>query len=368
VAAGCGAFLARPGADEFALLLGDGGCPTLRDEVEALADAALAVVREPIEVAGSEFVVNATSGAAVGAADAAELLRHADVALGQAKRLGKALGWYAGERGDARGRLTLTARIRNALANGEFSLHYQPVRDVYADRLSAVEALIRWNDPQRGMVPPDEFIPAAEASGVIDDIGRWVVEEVCRQARAWADEGLELAVGFNVSPRELRREDFARELRGAARRHGVDPRTLVVEITERAAMREPERTDEVLREIKQLGVRVAIDDFGADHSSLARLRALDVDILKIDRSFLAGVPEERPAASIVTAILSLARGLGMEAVAEGVETAEQLAFLGANGCTRAQGYHIARPMPAEQMTAYLRAEAAPSAALLRDAA
>ena len=368
VADGCGAFLARPGADEFALLLGDGECSSLRDEVEALADAALAVVREPIQVAGSEFVVSATCGAAVGAADAAELLRHADVALGQATRLGNPLGWYAGERGDARGRLTLTARIRNALANGEFSLHYQPVKDVFADRMPAVEALIRWNDPRRGTVPPDEFIPAAEASGVIDDIGRWVVEEVCRQSRAWADEGLELAVGFNVAPRELRREDFAENLGRTARRHGVDPSTLVVEITERAAMREPERTDKVLREIKDLGVRVAIDDFGADHSSLARLRALNVDILKIDRGFLVGVPEERPAASIVTAILSLARGLGMQAVAEGVETAEQLAFLGANGCPRAQGYHIARPMPAEQITACLRAQAAAATPLLRDAA
>jgi EAL domain-containing protein (putative c-di-GMP-specific phosphodiesterase class I) len=220
-------------------------------------------------------------------------------------------------------------------------------------------------------VPPDDFIPAAEASGVIDDIGRFVVEEVCRQSRAWSDEGLDLAVGFNVAPRELRREDFAEVLGRTARRHGVDPGTLVVEITERAAMREPERTDEVLREIKALGVRVAIDDFGADHSSLARLRALNVDILKIDRSFLAGVPEERPAASIVTSILSLARGLGMEAIAEGVETAEQLAFLAASGCRRAQGYHIARPMPAEQMTEYLRAHAegpGPARPLLRDAA
>jgi diguanylate cyclase (GGDEF)-like protein/PAS domain S-box-containing protein len=353
VAGDHGAFLARLGADEFALLIRE-GAGRLRDDAEALVHAALADVREPIQIAGSEFVVSATTGVAIGVADATEILRHADVALGEAKRRGLTLAWYEGEHGDARGRLTLTARIRSALANGEFSLHYQPILDLQADHVSGVEALIRWNDPERGIVPPDEFIPAAEASGLIDDIGRWVIDEVCRQWRLWADEGMCPAVGFNVAPRELRREDFASALAETARRHGTDLRKLVVEITERAAMREPERTDIVLRQLKDVGVRVAIDDFGADHSSLARLRDLHVDILKIDRSFLTGVPEQRDAAAIVTAILSLASALGMDAVAEGVETAEQLDFLDARACRRAQGYHIARPMPADEVTEYLR--------------
>jgi EAL domain-containing protein (putative c-di-GMP-specific phosphodiesterase class I) len=217
-----------------------------------------------------------------------------------------------------------------------------------------MEALIRWNDPQRGMVSPDDFIPAAEASGLIDDIGRWVVDQVCGQWRTWADEGLRPTIAFNVAPRELRRPDFARGLAAAIARHDVDPGHLVVEITERAAMREPARTDAVLRELQDIGVRVAIDDFGADHSSLARLRALKVDILKIDRDFLRGVPEEGDAAAIVTAVLSLAGALGMTAVAEGVETAEQLGFLRTYGCDRVQGYHVARPMAVGLATTLLR--------------
>jgi diguanylate cyclase (GGDEF)-like protein/PAS domain S-box-containing protein len=363
-----GAFLSRPGADEFALLLDGDDADLLREDTEALAAAALIAVREPIAVADSEFVVSATSGAAIGASDAAELLRHADVALGLAKQGGSPLAWYAGEDEDARERLTLTARIRHALANGEMMLHYQPIHDLETGSTSGLEALIRWNDPLRGLVPPDQFIPAAEASGLIEDIGLWVVDEVCRQWRLWADEGITPAIGLNVAPRELRREGYARDVAEAARRHGANPAKLVLEITERAAMREPERTDKMVHDLKALGVRVAIDDFGADHSSLARLRAMQVDILKIDRSFLAGVPEERAAASIVTAILSLARALGMHAVAEGVETAEQLRFLGENGCRRAQGYHVARPMPADQATEFLRADAARRATTLRQAA
>jgi diguanylate cyclase (GGDEF)-like protein/PAS domain S-box-containing protein len=353
VASAHDAFLARPGADEFTLLV-DGAHEGLRDRAETLARTALDAIREPIAAAGSEFVMSASAGLAAGSSDTGELLRHADVALGDAKRRGLPLVWYAGERGDARGRLTLTARIRSALANGEFRLFYQPVADLHSGHVSGVEALIRWFDPERGIVPPDEFIPAAEASGAIDDIGRWVMDEVCRQWREWAAQGLFTSIGFNVAPRELRREDFARTLLETARRHGADPRRLMVEITERAAMREPERTDAVLRELKATGVRVAIDDFGADHSSLARLRHLRVDVLKIDRSFLAGVPQERDAAAIVTAILSLASALGMDAVAEGVETAEQLRFLDAKGCRQVQGYHLARPMPAAEATEYLR--------------
>jgi diguanylate cyclase (GGDEF)-like protein/PAS domain S-box-containing protein len=364
VAEAHGAFLARPGADEFTLLI-SATRGELRCDAERLVRAALAAVREPIAASGSEFVVSATTGVAIGTPESGELLRHADVALGEAKRRGVPLAWYEGESDDARGRLTLTARIRTALAKGEFTLHYQPILDLALGRVSGMEALIRWQDPERGLVPPDEFIPAAEAAGLIDDIGRWVVDEVCRQQRAWIDEGLSLAVGFNVAPRELRQEDFASVLLQTARRHDVDPSRLVVEITERAAMREPERTDAVLRELKAAGVRIAIDDFGADHSSLARLRSLKVDILKIDRSFLAGVPEERDAAAIVTAILSLASALGMDAVAEGVEHAEQLEFLRRERCRRVQGYHIAVPMPAAHVREFLRAQARPA---LREAA
>jgi EAL domain-containing protein (putative c-di-GMP-specific phosphodiesterase class I) len=206
-----------------------------------------------------------------------------------------------------------------------------------------------------GLVPPSEFIPAAEACGLIDDIGRWVVDATCRQSRAWADEGLHPVASFNAAPRELLRHDFVDGLQAAIRRHGVTASQLVVEITESSAMRRPDRSNPVLGQIKDLGVRIAIDDFGAEHSSLARLSSLPVDMLKMDRGFLAGVPGEEHATSIVRAILGLTDALGMLAVAEGVETAEQLELLRDMGCTRVQGFHLARPMPAAEATAYLRA-------------
>ena len=211
-----------------------------------------------------------------------------------------------------------------------------------------MEALIRWNDPERGLVPPDEFIPAAEASGLIDEIGRWVIDEVCRQWRTWADEGLTpddrlQRRAARAAPRGLR----ARASAAAIARHGVDPRMLVVEITERAAMREPERTDKVLRELKELGARVAIDDFGADHSSLARLRALRGRHPQ-DRPQLPAPACRRSARppSIVTAILSLARGARDGAPSpRASRPASSCASSARTAAGRAQGYHIARPMP-----------------------
>jgi diguanylate cyclase (GGDEF)-like protein/PAS domain S-box-containing protein len=359
VAQARGAFLARRGADEFVLLSPHEDAAALRARAEALASAALAGVSEPIAVDDAEFVITAKAGLAHRAEDVGELQRHADVAIGHARRSGARLAWYEQARDDARARLTLTARIRRALVNGEFALHWQPIVDPVDGSCNSMEALIRWFEPQRGLIAPGAFIPAAEASGLIDEIGAWVLDQTCRQARAWADEGLYPFAGFNVAPAELRREGFARDVAEVVRRHRIDPRLLVAEITESAAMHEPERTDRVLRELNELGVKVAIDDFGADHSSLARLRRLRMDVLKLDRSFLRGVPAEGNGSAIVKAILTLGEALAMRVVVEGVETEEQLRFLVREGCRRVQGFHTGRPMPADQATAFLRARYAP---------
>jgi len=215
----------------------------------------------------------------------------------------------------------------------------------------AVEALLRWNDPERGMVAPGEFIPAAEDSGLIEPIGDWVVDAVIAQAAAWSEQGLRPDIAFNVSPRQLRSDGFADRL--LQRLADVDATQFIAEITESAAMADPEYTVPLLERLAASGLKLAIDDFGADFSSLARLRDLPVHELKIDRSFLRDVPGDERSAAIVTAIVQLAQALELTGVAEGVEHAEQLEFLARHGCALAQGFHLARPLPADQVTPLL---------------
>jgi EAL domain-containing protein (putative c-di-GMP-specific phosphodiesterase class I) len=246
----------------------------------------------------------------------------------------------------------LTARLRRALAREEFELHYQPVYSVATREIVAVEALLRWNDPERGMVAPGEFIPGAEDSGLIEPIGDWVMDQVIAQAAAWRAQGLRPDIAFNVSPRQLRSSGFAERL--LARFEGADASQFIAEITESAAMADPEYTVPLLEQLSAAGLRLAIDDFGADFSSLARLRDLPVHELKIDRSFLRGVPGDERASSIVTAIVQLAQALELVAVAEGVEDADQLAFLAEHGCALVQGFHLARPLPVAQVTPLLQ--------------
>jgi EAL domain-containing protein (putative c-di-GMP-specific phosphodiesterase class I) len=240
-------------------------------------------------------------------------------------------------------RSPLTARLRRALAREEFELHYQPVYSVATREVVAVEALLRWHDPERGMVPPCDFIPGAEDSGLIEPIGDWVVDAVIAQAARWRELGLRPDIAFNVSPRQLRSDGFADRL--LARLEGLDATQFIAEITESAAMADPEYTVPLLGRLAAAGLRLAIDDFGADFSSLARLRDLPVHELKIDRSFLRDVPGDGRSGAIVTAMVRLATALELTCVAEGVEHAEQLEFLAAHDCALAQGFHLARPLP-----------------------
>jgi EAL domain-containing protein (putative c-di-GMP-specific phosphodiesterase class I) len=239
----------------------------------------------------------------------------------------------------------MSTRLRKAVEQKQWMLHYQPLIDLASGRMLGVEALIRWPEPSGGLVPPGEFIPLAEEMGLIEAIGDWVVEEICRQDAQWRAEGLELELGFNLSPRQLWQPDLVEKMVAPIAIAGVDPSRVTVEITESTAMTEPDRTIEVLAEIHDRGLKLAIDDFGTGYSSLARLKHMPVDILKIDGSFIREVDHDRDSASMVSAMISLAESLGMTPLAEGIETEGEWRFLVDRGCALGQGYFFSRPVP-----------------------
>jgi EAL domain-containing protein (putative c-di-GMP-specific phosphodiesterase class I) len=222
--------------------------------------------------------------------------------------------------------------------------------DLSDAHLVSVEALLRWQDPSTGMVPPGEFIPLAEEMGLIEVIGDWVLEEVCRQSQAWRREGLMIEVSFNLSPRQLWQGNLVNKIIGHLKWMRINPRQVLVEITESTAMIDPDRTMRILEDLHSAGLRLAIDDFGTGYSSLSRLKQMPVDILKIDRSFVKDIPEDRRAMSMVKAIIQLARGLGMVPLAEGIETEEQWRFLAQSGCILGQGFHFSKPVPAADIS------------------
>ena len=353
-------LLARHGGDEFALLVTDiDGDPLA--QATALAGRVLAAVRDPLSIDDTEFELDASIGVAIHPDDAEtpdELLRHADTAMYQAKAAGQGqVMMYEAELDDAHNRLQMSGRLRRALANGELIVHYQPIIEPSSGRVAAVEALARWEDPERGLIPPGEFIPFAEETGMIAEIGDRVVDLICEQATRWRSAGLAPAITFNVSPRQLRERDFARRLRDRIASAGLDPAGFTVEITESAMVGDPARVEPVLHELAATGMRLAIDYFGAEHSSLGRLRTLPVNMLKIDRSLLDGVPLDRRAAAIVASLLTLADALNIVSVVEGVETEEQRSFLVGQGCPLAQGFGLGRPAPTDATTLLLEQDA-----------
>jgi diguanylate cyclase (GGDEF)-like protein/PAS domain S-box-containing protein len=350
-------LLARQGGDEFLLLLSDVGGDAV-GVARTAAEGILEALGRPFSIAGTDFHVGASIGVGVfprDANDGEELLRHADAAMYQAKARGRnTVAVYSGEAHQSRERLSLSTRLRRAIERDELVLHFQPIVDPRDGMVRKVEALVRWDDPRRGLVPPVEFIPFAEETGLIDEIGEWVLEALCGQRLAWRADGLDPEVTFNVSPRELRRTVFAEHMRSRLSAHGLDPSRVTVEVTESAAMGDFGVTEPVLRDLAGAGFTVAIDDFGRGYSSLSRLRNLPVQLLKIDRSFLRDVPERPEATAVVTAILELAGALGMETVAEGVENAAQRDFLIERGATYAQGFLLGRPAPARDLEPLLR--------------
>lgn len=357
-------LLARQGGDEFLLLLGDLDRAEAEAHARRVAEDLLKALAEPFSISGAEFHIGASIGISLyprDAADAGELLRHADAAMYGAKAAGRnAVTVYNGDPHEPLERLSMTSRLRKALDREELVLHWQPIVDPRDGALRKLEALVRWQDPFRGLVMPDDFISFAEETGFVDRIGDWVVAAVRDQVLAWEGRGLKPPrVTVNVSPRQLRRPDFGARLLSLVTAGDVATR-LTVEITESAAMADPLRTDPVLTELVAAGVEVAVDDFGAGYSSLSRLRTMPVQVLKIDKTFLQAVPHDAQATAIVTAIIELARALGMEAVAEGVENEDQRAFLVDRGCPLAQGYLLGRPVPADEIEPLLERAGSPS--------
>lgn len=351
--------LARVAGDEFAALIADLGSD-YESVVESVAGHIRGALDQPFAVDGREFQIGATMGASRFPGDAHDeddLFRHAEAAMRQAKDYERgSLVFYAGGTSDALERLLLTARLRGALEREEFRLEYQPMFELPTGNVAAVEALLRWDDPNHGVVAPMRFIPSAEHSGLIGPIGDWVIEAACAQARAWLDMALEVRVSVNVSLRQFRDPGFVERLGDTLRRHGVPPAQLIVEITESTAMREAECVEPVLDALHELGVSVAIDDFGVGHSSLGRLREMTVDVLKLDGTFLPRAEDGERARKLLEASLDLVDALGMTAVVEGVETAEQRELITDRGSTcYAQGFHLARPMRPEQIPEVLEA-------------
>jgi diguanylate cyclase len=288
--------------------------------------------------------------------NAAVLLKHADFAKYHAKANGG--NRYQFFRPDmnvqALARRSLESDLCRALERQEFELHYQPKVLLRTGAIIGAEALIRWHHPQRGLVPPGQFVPIAEECGVITAIGRWVLREACRQTRAWQDAGLpSTCVAINVSAVELRDKDFAATVRSVLTQTRLESRYLELELTETSLMQDSQATATVLETLKDIGVRIALDDFGTGYSSLSYLKRFPIDTLKIDRSFVCNITTDPDDACIVSAVLGMGEGLHMRVVAEGVETREQLAFLQEQNCPEGQGYYFSRPKIAAEFAALL---------------
>jgi diguanylate cyclase (GGDEF)-like protein/PAS domain S-box-containing protein len=355
---------ARLGGDEFAVLLED--LESVSDAT-GLADRLIARLHQPFTVAGKEVFVGASIGIAFDApaTNTGQLLGNADIAMYTAKRRGK--GRYelfeTEMRAAAGERLEIEADLRRAVERGELTLQYQPIIALDTGRISGAEALIRWRHPQRGMLPPDTFIPIAEETGLIRELGRQVLNAACMQARRWQLEHRSdppLTVSVNLSPRQLQSDELIAHVTDALEASGLPASSLILEITEGAVMHDAETSIRRLRDLKALGVRLAVDDFGTGYSSLSYLQRFPIDILKIDRAFVATIGSDDSQSSLVPAIVSLAKTMRLQAVAEGVETATQADFLARLGCDLAQGYHLARPMDVDALEDLLRSGLSPA--------
>lgn len=351
--------VARQSGDEFVVLLSR----THRGAIAYLAGLILDAISQPCMIGGRELRVTCSIGISLfpgDGEDAAELLRNADMAMYRAKEAGRNnMQYYSAEMQDGvAGRLELLTRLRQAMERDEFRLHYQPKFDLRSDRITGAEALLRWESPQ-GMVMPDTFIPLAEETGLILGIGQWVLRSACRQNRAWLDVGMTpLPVSVNLSRRQIAHGDIAAEVSAVLAETGLPPELLELEVTESMVLPDAEHATAVMQRLRALGVRLSMDDFGTGYSSLSQLKRFPVQSLKIDRSFLREVTTDAESAAIVKAIISLGHNLDLRVLAEGVETAEQKAFLHDNGCDELQGFFLARPMPPERFADLMRRQAA----------
>jgi diguanylate cyclase (GGDEF)-like protein len=365
--------VARQSGDEFLVLLADieptgdlGDTEYARKAADVVAHKIRRTLRTPFVVAGVEIFVSASIGISLfpdDASDSATLLKHSDAAMYRAKDAGRDChALYAVDQDDALAQLSMAGRLRTTIESGEgLVLHYQPLVELRSGQIVGAEALIRWQDGER-LVPPADFLPLAERTGLMAPLSDWVIEEACRQATTWCDRRVDLYVSVNLPP-SFWQPTAMRHVLSTIESFGLNPDRLMIEITESAMMLESRANMEpVLAELHERGLRLAIDDFGSGHSSLSRLNQMRVSTLKIDRSFVQGLPHDRNATVLVSSIIQLARNLGLEPLAEGIETEEQRSFFLDHGCELGQGFHFSRPVRAKEIETLYRASRASESA------
>jgi diguanylate cyclase (GGDEF)-like protein len=348
--------VSRQGGDEFVILLQDLDTP---EHAAAVARKVLEVLAEPFVLDGLTLSVTPSMGIAVFPDDGADfqtLLKNADAAMYHAKSLGRNNYQFFTPGINARvlERVDIESRLRAAIQAGDLRLWYQPRFDLRTRAITGLEALLRWPDGSGGYISPERFIPVAEDSGLIVALGDWVLDELGRHLRGWREERVPVVpVSANVSAAQFRQRGLARRIAIAVEKNALDHHLVTLDIPEMSLMQDPESARQALTELHALGIRLSVDDFGTGFSSLAHLKRLPIDSLKIDRSLVHGVPGDDDTAQVTLAIIGLARSLGMRTLAEGVETREQLEFFRFHGCNEAQGFLLAHPMPAEAVPAWL---------------
>jgi diguanylate cyclase (GGDEF)-like protein/PAS domain S-box-containing protein len=348
--------VSRQGGDEFTAVLRVMGHP---EDAGIAANRILEAIAEIHSIDGHDLHITASIGVSIypdDGLDAETLIKNADTAMYQAKEGGRHSYRFFEPEMNVRAvdRQSIEEDLRYALKRNEFTLHYQPKIDLKTGAITGAEALLRWTHPTRGPIPPLQFIPIAEDSGMILPIGAWVLREACTQARAWTDAGLPFAsMAVNVSAAQFRNKNFLSELSGILRETGVNPRILELEVTESILMKHPEVTAPILKALRAEGVRLSVDDFGTGYSSLSYLQLFPIDALKIDQSFIRGIAGNPGETAIVCAIIAMGQNLHMRVIAEGVETLEDLVFLKVHDCDEAQGYYFSHPIPAKNFAALL---------------
>lgn len=350
-------LVGRLGGDEFVVILSYINAD--RHRAAVVARHIIDSLSRPISVNGLELGVSASIGISYfphHARDVGGLIHTADLAMYHCKKTGKAsFRFYTTElEKQAEEEILIELRLKKALAQGGFRLHYQPVIDIKSGKLIGAEALVRLEDGQGATLGPDRFVPVAEATGLIADLGQWVVEEACRQHRIWLRQGMALTIAINVSPLQFRHPTFAKKLGEIISETGMSPGSIEIEVTESAVMDDVNEAVDILNRIKSLGVRIALDDFGTGYSSLSSLTSLPLDKLKVDQSFIRHIERDHASRAVTEAILSLGRSLRLDVHGEGIESEYELQYLSEHGCNQAQGYLFSRPLPAHEFALWCR--------------